>query len=477
MTNPVTGFRPTATPRRTPAPGPQPPIVSAPPARPAGHGPASGSAVAPVKTLPGALDRTPVLNSNHPEILHGPGIAVSTLPGPGEAHLDYAFRGTFEVFTHHQNRSGRVLFQAVTLHNPSDRPVAVAVGPSAAAVTADAPYRDHGPRPVDDRGNQQASGPGDMAAGRFLRGARAIAAPSIVLAPGETRVVHALRLPVGNEGTGHFRFTADGPVHGAVVIEDAPPTHASVTARLAAGHLVARNPEDRLPTPPGAPGQLIFGRVAGVQEGAAWRARVTNDAAGQTFQVTDRPSEQGFLIVGKRTNTLGTGQDHAAALLRRYPDSAYAAHGNYGVTYEVSVPLRNTAGTTREVSLYLDSPGKELPLSRVFRGAIALDITGPDGQTRTEVVHVSQKAGELGGAPLVRVKLAPGETSTVRARLVYPANSTPPHVLRVATGPAAVTPNRPVVAHLDRLVVAPLDRLVVAPLERLANVVRAWFQR
>ena len=249
-----------------------------------------------------------------------------------------------------------------------------------------------------------------------------------MLAPGETRVVHALRLPVGNEGTGHFKFAADGPVQGAVVIDDRPPTAASVGARLQAGALVARNPDDKPPSVPGAPGQLIFGRVAGVQEGAAWRANLTNDGAGQAYRVTAADSEQGFLIVGKRSNTHGTGQDHAAPLLRRYADTAYAAHGNYGVTYEVALPLRNEAAAAREVKLFLDSP--------------AIDVVGQDGTTKTRIVHVSQKAGELGLEPLATIQLAPGEARVAKVRLIYPANSTPPHVLRVAVGsstPAAST--------------------------------------
>ena len=41
--------------------------------------------------------------------------------------------------------------------------------------------------------------------------------PALVLAPGETRVVHALRLPPGNEATGQFRFSADGAGESAKV--------------------------------------------------------------------------------------------------------------------------------------------------------------------------------------------------------------------------------------------------------------------
>lgn len=385
-----------------------------------------------VLPLPGGLDATPVLNSNHPEIVFGPGVTASTLPGTGASHLDYAFNGPFEVFTHHQNRAEKDLYQALVLVNPGTEPVRVQVGPSAASTTNDAPYRDHGPVPAPDPWGMRASGPGDKTAMKFLRGDRAIAPRELVLAPGETRVVHSLRLPPGNEGTGAFRFASDGPVHGAVVIEDAPPTAQRVRQRLDAGALMPRSSHDPIATVPGAPGQLIFGRVAGVQTGAAWRGTLTTD--GQAFRVTDEPATARYVMVGKRSNTLGTGQDHAAPLARRYPDSAYAAHGNYGVTYELTLPLRNDGTAPREVRLHFDSPGKALPLSRVFRGAIAIDTLDARGQARTEYVHVSQQAGELGEAPLSVVTLKPGEARTVRVRLVYPANSTPPHVLRVETG-------------------------------------------
>jgi hypothetical protein len=339
------------------------------------------------------------------------------------------------VFTHHQNRSGRNLFQALVLHNPGKEPVKVQVGPSAASFTNSAPYRDHGGSPAPDPWGWRSSGPGDVTAGKFLRGERAIHANSITLKPGETRVVHSLLIPPKNEGTGQFRFSAEGPVHGAVVIEEAPPTDASVKARMAAGKLLARNPEDKLPTPPGAPGQLIFGRVSGVQKGAAWRATATNDGAGKTFRITEQDTSQSYVIVGKRSNTLGTGQDHAAPLERRYDDTAYAAHGNYGVTYEVALPVRNETQDTREVKIFFDSPGQPLPLSRVFRGQIAIDITDAKGRTSTQYMHVSQRAGDMGEAPLTTIQLPPGESRAVKLRLVYPANSTPPHALRIETGP------------------------------------------
>lgn len=395
----------------------------------------SGPAAPRMLPLPGGMNTVPLLNANHPEIVRGEGISVSTMPWGGKAHLNQAFQGPFQLFTHHQNRSWTGLHQAVVLHNASDRPVRVKVGPSAMASTHSAPYWDHDNSVKPDGNGRRASGPGDRAAGDFLRGGRAIREEEIVLQPGEFRVAHSKRIARGTEATGHFAFEADGPVHAAVVLEAQEPTAERVEARLKQGHLLARNPKDLAPTKPGAPGQLIFGRVSGVQQGSTWEARLTNDAQQRWHDLKPQGDRLSYLLVGKATNTLGTGQDQAAELLKRYPDTAYAAHGNYGVTYDLKLPLRNPNGQAQEVALYFDSPGTPLPLSRVFRGTIELSYRDAEGRAQVKRVHVSQKAGELGRDPLLKLQLPPGASQEVGVRFVYPANSTPPHALRVENRP------------------------------------------
>lgn len=399
--------------------------------------------------LEGGLDRKPMLNSNHPEVLLGPGIAASTLPWGGPAHLNAAFSGAFEVFAHHQNRSGRTLHQAVALHNPGPNPVTVEIGPSASATTADAPFWDHGPVAKADPFGAFASGPGDVVATALLRGERAVEARTITIPPGQTRLLHSRAVPTGNEVTSQFKLSSDGAVHAAVVFEDAAPTERSVEARLRQGAMLPRNPHDLAPTPPGAPGRVIYGRVSGVQEGASWRAVATNDTAGRRF-LADATGEQSFLINGLAGNTLGTGQVQTAPVVSRYEDTAYAAHGNYGVGYEVELPLANPGGAAREVAIHFDTPGAAAPMSRAFRGTLAVDL--PDGSTR--YVHVSQKRGEKGETPLAVVPLPPGAEGTARVRFLYPADATPPHALRlVSRAPKPQDAASHVVRALGRLLV------------------------
>ena len=441
---------------RPPRPDPMAPV--APAAAPAAAD--LRAAASPVRPLPGGLDGRLVVNSNHPEIVRGPGIALSTLPWSGAAHQDVMLDGPFEVFAHHQNRSQRSLYQAVVLHNPGPEPVRVAIGPSASYVTRDAPYRDTAADIADDPHGRLTSGPGDFVATALLRGERAIAAEAVTLAPGETRLLHTKELFAGNEATSQFTFDASGPVAAAVVIEDAPPTDAAVAARLRAGQRVAPNPGDLAPTPPGAPGGKMYGRVAGVQQGARWVADLGD--AGGAIVLPPGDFSRGWVLNAKEKHTVGTDQVQTAPVLTRYPDAAYAAHGNYGLEYDLTIPVRNPTAEPRQVSLAFDTPPtpgappppppppfwlgwlasalpflKLLPgdgqVSRAFRGTVAIETTRGDGRVTTRLVHVSQRLGQKGSRPLHTLTLAPGEAAAMRVRLRYPANATAPHVLRVGS--------------------------------------------
>jgi hypothetical protein len=57
--------------------------------------------------------------------------------------------------------------------------------------------------------------------------------------------------------------------------------------------------------------------------------------------------------------TLGTGQVQSAPMLVRYPDTAYRAHGNYGVLYSLTLPLLNNTGEPQTVTLAIQTPDKQ----------------------------------------------------------------------------------------------------------------------
>jgi len=75
-------------------------------------------------------------------------------------------------------------------------------------------------------------------------------------------------------------------------------------------------------------------------------------------------------------------------------------------------------------------------LYRVFRGTFAIE-TRQGNEWKTQFVHVSQEPGGKGKIPLHEVKIPPGGVQDLRVRLVYPADATPPQLLRIKTTPAA----------------------------------------
>ena len=219
------------------------------------------------------------------------------------------------------------------------------------------------------------------------------------------------------------------------------PTLAEWQDLLANGNL--STPRDRVPTPPEASGALIYGRVAGVAEGGTWKTQLydtpqwdlTIPAAGEAF------SYGISTLVG---GTHGTGQVQTAPMIRRYPDTAYAAHGNYGVLYDLTLPLHNPTEDTQTVTIALETPIKQdataeklrffdpLPTATFFRGTVAVNYKNDQGLLRTDYFHLVQKRGQQ-GEPLVTLTMPSGDRRLVNVQLRYPPDATPPQVLTVKT--------------------------------------------
>ena len=383
--------------------------------------------------LPGSLDTVPEVNSNHPEILLGTGIALSTMPGSPDRHLDFDLQGPFGFFSAHQNGSTDRMVQAIVLANPGSEAVSVAIGRSAAYTTREAPFRDRGENTMLDPARTYTSGPGDATASAILRGQGSLVNGPIRLAPGEVRVLWQRPLDPGVASMVQLQLRSDGPVHMAELFGPREFDTDSATRMWLDGQRVPPDPRDRPPTPPGATGGvLIYGRVAGVQRGETWKGTIVTP--GKTaIELDDRPVVRAFAVDTALAKTLGTGQVQSAPLVRRYADSAYASHGNYGVTYELELPLAHRGQYPVDCALFFDSPGKVgTGPSRVFRGEVEVSEAG---QTRR--FHISQKSGEMGNVPIFQTRMEPGEARRVKVRLVIPADITPAQALRLQSRPAA----------------------------------------
>jgi hypothetical protein len=385
--------------------------------------------------LPGGLDATPVLNSNHPEIVRAPGIALSTLALPGPAHLDRAFDGPFEVFTHHVNGTGKAMHQAIVLHNDGTRPVTVTLGPSAVrtglyGLFFRLPAALDGLIKAVARDQDAVTGPGPAVAEALLAGRRQRPERALVVPPGQTVVLDARRLVPWAVASSKWQLASDGPVRAAVLFDAAPLDPARAETVLRRGQLAGRNPADLAPTPPGdTGGRFIFGRVAGIQQGATWRGTLGAQPGQPGIVLGDGPLALAWPIVTKRGHLLGTGQDQTAPVTHRLPDAAYAAHGNYGVTYDLALPLRNPGSRARRVELWLDSPKPTPGMPLAFSGPV--EVTWVDAAGRSHRVLRRLNMRPESRARITTLEVPAGAALDVRVRLVYPADATPPQVLRL----------------------------------------------
>lgn len=421
-----------------------------------------------VRPLPGSLNSTLVFNSNSPEVVQTEGILLSTFPPQGKdvpsAHLNQSFQGEFEVFAHHIAKAEaeddlKTLYLGILLHNPTQQPVRVKIPEAASYLSQpDAPFVKL-PSYVPNRFGDIYAGPGDRVTNEVLRGQRQPNWPAqILILPGESRMVMNRPIPVkdlippinGRSTLAHL--STNGPVYIASLAmfapktaqgEERPPTLEEWQRLLETGELAG--PRDKTPTPPDAQGSIIYGRVAGVARGSEWQARL-GDTGDSNSQLTIPQPGAAFsyglsLLQG---GTFGTGQVQSAPLVARYRDTAYQAHGNYGIKYDLSLPLYNPTNQTQLVSIALETPVKgdtadpgltfmePLPPQVFFRGTVRLRFEDDQGILRTRYVHLVQQRGQQ-GQPLVTLALGPGQTRPVQVELIYPPDATPPQVLTVKT--------------------------------------------
>ena len=492
------------------APSPHPQLSVSAPAHPQPLSPRSLSALPPnwwypppqeVRPLPGGLDKVPLFNSNSPEVMRRSGILLSTFPPQGkrypQAHLNYAFTGRFNIFAHHiakaqQANHTRTLYHGLMLHNPGQRPVTVEVMQAASFLgTPDAPFINLPPMVNNDLG-RVFSGPGSRVMDLILRGRRQTYWPSRkILQPGQSSMLMNLPVPfpgarraqsvtqipkplnleaakalaappapppkVGpssNTRSSLFQLRSSGPVHVASLALQAPiqrggremyPTLDNWKHLLVNGRLLW--PRDIAPSPLNSQSEPFFyGRVAGVSRGVTWQAQVTDTPTSPKLTIPEPGKAFAYGLSTLPRGTFGTRQIQSAPMLVRYPDTAYLSHGNYGVHYQLTLPLHNSTASSRRVVIAIDTPLKQdkvalrglaylrrAPKKQVFfRGTVRARYTNDLGRPQTRYFHLVQHRGQPGG-PLVILNLNPQESRTVKVDYLYPPDATPPQVLTIRT--------------------------------------------
>jgi Protein of unknown function (DUF3370) len=454
-----------------------------------------------VRPLPGELDSIPVFNSNSPEAVRQPGILLSTFPRQGKrnpgSHLGYTFQGRFDVFAHHIAKTEKpdttpTLYNGILIYNPSaTRSITLNVIKAASYLgTPDAPYINL-PSLLENPFGRYFSGPGGRLTDALLRSNRQANWPSrIDLAPKQSSMLMNLPIPVprpafarlaGNQtarltipsliqqnptlnaiplnkaASSNTRSTlmklqSNGPMYMAYLAMHAPvsangqegiPQKADWENLVINGELV--NPRDRSPSPVGLISErFYYGRVAGISRGSQWDAQITDTPRSKKLTIPDAGEAFSYGLSTLPRGTFGTGQIQSAPMIERYPDTAYQSHGNYGVHYQLALPLYNPRKKPEQVAISVQTPLKQdawdkglrflraLPSQSFFRGTVRVRFKDEEGNAQQRYFHINQRQGQQ-GEPIAVLKLKPKDDQLINLDYYYPPDATPPQVLTVQT--------------------------------------------
>ena len=386
------------------------------------------------KPLNGSFNTVPVLHSNQPEEVEGPGILINTSKGVSYAaetgaplsNAEYTFNGEFGVHLHHkyhrpknQRWSGSrrpELTIGLILINSSYQPVNIRFDSGAIRNSFQAPYLANSLMGVKPLGNRPwNTGPGDATAIQLLRGKLDQKLSEEITIPGRSRIVLLqTELPASGIANALLRGRSDGPFQMAVVAAREPQSDYDIVAVLDQSKL--------------APGRVYLNRIAEINNRRIF-SRVGGVAIGDTYQATinhDLNSEGPLHVPFTSTNrhNFGTKEIQVNPLASRMVDSSLDNVGTYGVRYEVTLNLTGT-GPYELVMSHPTAFGRSKPFI-AFRGSMQIQT-----ESGTEEIHVGMQSGE--SLSLTSLNLKPGVSNPVKVTMVYPADATPGHLLSVVS--------------------------------------------
>jgi hypothetical protein len=383
------------------------------------------------RPLRGTFNSVPVLHSNQPEEVEGPGILINTAPGMATAkdngqllsNAEFTFNGEFGVHIHHKyypyyrnnirsNARRSQLTLALILLNPTRQSVTIRFDSGAVRNSFEAPYlgdaklgvRPLGPRPWN-------TGPGDATAVQMLRGQLDRRLQDEITIPPQSRMVlFRTELPALGIANALLRGRSNGPFQMAVVAAKNPGDDYDIfnvldSGQLAPGRVYLRRIAE-------INNRSIFSRVGGVAIGDSYHAQLSYDLSQGPLHVPLTSTER---------HNFGTREIQVNPLATRMMDSSLNNVGTYGVRFDIDLDLRGSGSYELLLSHPSPSGGKNFT---AFRGSL---------QVRTEQglqeIHVGMRSGQ--SLVLTNLSLKPDVSNPVKVSLVYPADATPGHLLSV----------------------------------------------
>lgn len=386
------------------------------------------------RPLNGTFNNVPVLHSNQPEEVEGPGILINTAPGfayseetrQNLSNAEYSFQGAFGLHIHHKyfppyrntisaKERRSELNLAAILINPGTQAVHIRFSAGAVRNSFEAPYLANnlmGVKPLGVR--PWNTGPGDATAVQMLRGKLDSRLVDEITIPPRSRIVlFNTPLPALGIANALLKGISDGPFQVAVVAVRDPQSDADVINVLDAGRL--------------APGRIYLNRIADIHARRIF-SRVGGVALGDSYQATINHdlNTQGPLhvpLTSTDRHNFGTRDVQVNPLASRMVDSSLDNVGTYGVRFDVDLNLIGSGPYELAFSHPSPNGGRDFT---AFRGSI--QIQTQDGQ---QEVHVGLRSGQ--SVSLASLSLRPGVSNPIRVSLVYPADATPGHLLSVVS--------------------------------------------
>ena len=381
------------------------------------------------RPLNGTFNNVPVLHSNQPEEVAGPGILVSTTSGDALAengqrlnHATYTFNGEFGVHAHHKyhpsaqdrgqygTRRGQLTLAAIAI-NPGDRDVVLKFERGSVKNSFEAPYQANNLLGVIPQGHRPwNTGPGAATAAQMMRGTLDRKLPEAIRIPPRSRtVIFSTDLPSNGIANALIKGRSDGAFQLAVVAAKMPKSDQEIlnildSDQFAPGRTYL-NKIDKIED------RSVFSRVAGVAIGDTYQASVMHNLLEMPLHVP--------LTTTNRHN-FGTGENQVNPLVTRMLDSSLDNIGTYGVRFDLDMSLVGNG----PYKLVLSHPTLRGRQFVSFRGSIGLKtING------YEELHVGMRSGQ--SLVLKSLDFTPNQPQNIRLSLVYPADATPGHLLSI----------------------------------------------